>query len=279
VASFRANLLSDEPDRAYLAELLRIPSETYISDTLPVIDPDIVHNARELLQAALARALAAEFQAVHERNLDSGVPQLDAGAIGRRALKNLCLGYLAKLDEPRARRLIVGQFETATTMTDSTAALTILGDSNIPERETALAAFYDRWQHEPLVIDKWFSIQSASSRHDTLERVKELTRHGGFNVKNPNRVRAVLGSLTHANPVRFHDRSGEGYELVADWVIKLDTLNPQLAAYLMTGFNHWRRYETKRCGLMKAQIQRILAAPGLSGDVREIGVKSLADSR
>ncbi len=279
VDAFRANLLSDEPDRAYIAELLRTPSEAYIADLLSLIDPDTVHSARELLRSALARALASEFAAVYERNHDTGVPRLDADAVGRRALKNACLSYLAKLDDPHVRQIIVHQFDTATNMTDSTAALTLLNDMRGAERVTALETFYSRWEHEPLVIDKWFSIQGASSRTDTLARVVELTRHPAFNIRNPNRVRAVLGTFAHANPVRFHDPTGAGYRFIADWVRKLDALNPQLAAYLMTGFNHWRRYEKTRSALMTAQIQRILGTSDLSGDVREIGTKSLGGVR
>ncbi len=278
VDAFRVNLLSDEPDYAYLAELLRLPSEAYISDSLSLIDPQTVHDARELVRSSLATALAREFEMVYARNHDTNAPQLDTAASGRRALKNLCLSYLAKLNDTQTRRLTVKQFDTATNMTDSTAALAILTDMDGVARETALETFYSRWEHEPLVIDKWFSIQGASSRPDTLTRVVELTRHPGFNIKNPNRVRAVLGTIAHANPVRFHDPTGAGYAFVGDWIRELDALNPQLAAYLMTSFNHWRRYEKIRSELMKAQIQRILDTADLSGDVREIGTKSLADN-
>ncbi len=275
VAAFRANLIGDEPDLAYLAELLSIPGEAYIADSLPVIDPDAVHDAREHLLSALVNALAQEFETVYLRNHAPDAPHWDTAAVGRRALKNLCLAYLARLNTTRARQLIVDQFETATNMTDCTAALGLLIDLEGAEREAALQTFYSRWEHEPLVIDKWFSIQGASSRPDTLDRVEALTRHPMFNINNPNRVRALLGTIAHANPVRFHDPSGMGYALIGGWVCTLDARNPQLAAYLMTSLNHWRRYENKRSELMKTQIQSILNSPDRSGDVREIGAKAL----
>jgi aminopeptidase N len=160
-------------------------------------------------------------------------------------------------------------------MTDTMAALQALANTDCPERETVLTEFEDAWRHEPLVMDKWFSVQAASHLPGTLGRVRELTEHAAFDLKNPNRVRAVLGVFCLGNPTGFHAQDGSGYRFLGDWVLALDPINPQVAARLMGEIIRWRRYDDGRRKLMKAQLKRIVETDGLSPDVYELAAKSL----
>jgi aminopeptidase N len=172
----------------------------------------------------------------------------------------------------------VDQFEFANNMTDVITALAALANTECAERHDALAAFYDKWKGESLVVDKWLSIQATSRLPNTLVAVKSLTKHEAFNIKNPNKVRALVGAFAHGNTVNFHDVSGSGYEFIADYVIELNKLNPQIASRLTTVFTMWRKYDDQRQALMKQQLERIKAEPKLSKDVYEIIEKSLADN-
>jgi aminopeptidase N len=169
----------------------------------------------------------------------------------------------------------VDQYKTGGNMTDVLAALVNLANNECVERHEALASFYDTWKDDPLVMDKWLSIQATSRLPDTLETVKALTSHPAFTIKNPNKVRALIGAFAQANPVRFHGPSGEGYAFLADYVLTLDPMNPQIAARLVTAFTLWKRYDEKRQALMKAQLERIIQTPKLSKDVYEVVLKSL----
>jgi len=160
-------------------------------------------------------------------------------------------------------------------MTDSLAALACLAQTDSPQREAALAEFYDRWQGEPLVVDKWFSVQATADRPETLAEVRRLIDHPAFEITNPNKVRALIGAFAMANPARFHAASGAGYRLLADFILRLDARNPQVAARLTGPLGRWRRYDPARQALMKQALERILGAPKLSRDVYEIAAKSL----
>jgi aminopeptidase N len=170
----------------------------------------------------------------------------------------------------------VVQFEQANNMTDVVSALALLANTDGPERTEALAAFYRKWKDDVLVVDKWLSLQATSRLPDTLHEVKGLTQHPAFNLKNPNKVRALIGAFCHSNPARFHDASGAGYEFLADNVLRLNALNPQIAARLLHAVIRWRKYDAGRQALMKGQLERVLATPDLSKDVYEIAAKSLA---
>ena len=161
-------------------------------------------------------------------------------------------------------------------MTDVLAALAVLADLDRPERPPALARFYAGWAHDDLVVDKWFAIQARSALPETAARVRELTRHPAFSRQNPNRMRALIGAFSQGNPLRFHDPSGAGYALLADEVIALDPQNPTTAARLVQPLGVWRRYDPARQTLMRAALDRILAAPDLSPNTYEMASKSLA---
>ena len=274
VAAFRRVLTDDAAAPAFRAQALALPSEGDVGEAMRTIDVEGIHAAREHLRRHLASALKTELRATYEDMAVPGV-QLDGAAIGKRALRNLCLGYLAGLDAD-GLALAAAQFDSAEVMTDSVAALVCLADSTDAAGDRALAAFHQRWRHDPLVMDKWFAIQAMAKRPDTLARVKALMGDPAFSVKNPNKVRSLLGAFAAGNPVRFHAADGSGYRFIADQVIALDPMNPQVAARLFSPFARWRRFDPARQALLKAEIERVLATPKLSKDVYEVASKSVA---
>jgi aminopeptidase N len=276
IAAMRRILADSESDPAFAAEALTLPSEAFLADQLAVVDVEAIHAARESARAALGEALAAEFAAVYRDLADAGPYSIDGASIGRRALRNACLAYLAAADPEKCAALALAQFEAGRNMTDVLAALTVLVDLDRPERASALAHFYELWSHDDLVIDKWFALQARSSLPQTPERVRQLTRHPAFERKNPNRVRALVGTFAQANQLRFHDASGAGYRLLADEVIALDPLNPTTAARLVQSLGSWRRHDPARQAMMRRELERVLATPGLSKNTYEMVSKSLA---
>jgi aminopeptidase N len=242
------------------------------------VDVDGIHRAREALRTGIARALRAELIAVFEDNRDSGPYEPTPEAIGRRALKNLCLAYLMKEGDGEALARCRDQFEAGQSMTDVFAALRLLVDEGGAAGKAALASFYDRWKDDPLVLDKWFAIQALSSREDTLERVRGLLRHPAYSLGNPNRVHSLVGVFCMGNQLRFHAADGSGYRFLADRVIELDPLNPQIAARLLQSMARWRRYDEGRQRLMRAALESVLAVESLSKDVYEVTYKSLSEN-
>ena len=275
IEAIRSLLQSDETDCAMLALLLKLPAETYVSEFMKIIDPEAVHHARTHLKKTLSKVLWDDFLAVYRRHAND-VYEINAGSVGRRRLKNICLDYLLALDTPVARKLATRQFSSADNMTDTMAALSALNDSPSPDREKVMAEFYSKWRNDNLVVDKWLSLHATSHLPTTLDQVEKLTSHESFNIHNPNRIRALIGAFAQGNTVRFHDISGRGYRFVSDHVIELDKLNPQVAARLVTVFNRWLRYDGVRQKLMRTQLQRILGQRKLSSDVEEIASKAMA---
>jgi aminopeptidase N len=274
--AFSKVLESKMEDKAFQAFALSLPAESYLADFLPIIDPTAIHEARRFVMRSLAAALRQTLLAVYYTNQDTGPYRPDQEAVGRRSLKNICLMYLMELNEPGVRKLCLEQFLTAGNMTDVVAALAALANTDCAERQQALDSFLLKWKDDQLVMDKWLSIQAVSSLPETLSRVKTLTGHPAFNLRNPNKVRALIGAFTQGNSVRFHEPGGEGYVFLADNVLALDPLNPQIAARLVSPFTMWKRYDEQRAQLMRAQLERIRRAPNLSKDVHEIVSKSLA---
>ncbi|MGR0183271.1 aminopeptidase N [Azospirillum aestuarii] len=270
-----AVLKDADQDPAFAAQALVLPTESYLGTQMEVIDPDAVHAVREFARRRLAEALRPGWLDTHRRNAGNEPFSVDAAAIGRRALKNLCLAYLMALEDEEALGLCLGQYRGAQAMTDVMAALQFLSNSSAPERDEAVAGFYERWKGDALVVDKWFGVQATSHRPDTLERVTALLAHPAFEIRNPNKVYALIGGFAGGNPVRFHDTSGAGYRFLADQVLRLDPMNPQVAARMVGPFSRLRRYDAPRRALMKAELERIVATPGLSPDVFEVASKSL----
>ena len=271
-----AGVLSDiAQDPAFVAEVLELPSEDYLAEQMKVVDVVAIHTAREFVRGVLAAQLRDEFLSIYKSLEETGPYRIDAAAAGRRRLKNICLSYLLSLHDQSIIDLCMGQLGRADNMTDVVGALAPLTQTDCPERVQALALFYDRWKEDSLVIDKWFSLQATSRLPGTLAEVRRLVDHPAFEMRNPNRVRSLIAAFCQSNPLRFHEQDGSGYRFLAEQVIMLNTLNPQVAARLLGTLSGWQRYDEGRQELMKAELERVLALPDLARDVYEIAVKSL----
>lgn len=271
-----ATLVGAESDPALAAEALALPGEAYLADQQEIVDPDAIHTVREAARSAIGRALYEALRIAYERLADSGPYRIDGASIGRRALRNVCLAYLVAAGKSDGLRLAKAQFDRGANMTDVLAALAVLSNVDCPERAEALRAFHAKWRGDALVLDKWFAIQAASALPDTLDAVRNLAAHADFDLRNPNCVRALVGSFSSRNPVRFHAASGEGYAFLADTILALDPLNPQVAARLVAPLGQWRRMDAGRQEKMRASLQRILDAPRLSRNTAEMAERTLA---
>lgn len=270
-------VLSDESlDPALAALILELPSEAYLSEFQSVIDPITTHKARVLLRQHLAQDLASQWWHGYQRHTDDGAYELTSQAMGRRRLRNQCLGYLAELGG-EALGACQSQVAQANNMTDVIAALSLLAQHECPQRDEALAAFYQRWQHESLVMDKWLAIQATSRHVDTPACVRALMQHPVFKLSNPNKVRALVGSFCAGNPAHFHAMDGSGYQLLGSVVRTLNDLNPQIAARLLSPLVQWRRYDGARQALMLAELHALQSMPSISRDVYEVISKSLSE--
>ncbi len=274
--AFAACLADDSLDPALRAELLALPSESYLGEQMAVIDVEAVHGARDGLAREIAAAHGPALGQLHDGLRDNQPYSPDAAAAGRRALRNIALGYLAMGEATAAEKLLRGRYLDADNMTDRMAALGLLSHRDGATSEEALGDFHDRYRDDSLVIDKWFAVQAMSSLPGTLPRVESLLGHAAFSLRKPNRVRALIGAFVAGNQLRFHAADGAGYDFLARRVLELDPLNPQVAARLLTPLGRWRRFDTDRQALMKAALERVLAAPSLSRDAYEIASKSLA---
>jgi len=276
IEAVRKALNDDTADQALRAEVLAFPSESYLGDQMDEVDVEGIHTASEALKNHIAIELRDDFLRCYQSCQEHGEYCPDAADIGRRRLKNICLSYLMQLDDAEVRALCLQQFQDNHNMTDVTASLTLLSNKDCPEREKALSEFYAKWKDDTLVLDKWFAIQATSKLPDTLERVKMLREDPAFSIKNPNKVRSLIGAFCSANPIRFHAADGSGYAFLADAVLELDPLNPQVASRMLRLMSRWRRYDGSRRELMQSQLQRILSVDGVSKDVYEIASKSIS---
>ena len=267
-----ATLRDAARDPAFAAEALLLPAETLLADAMSIVDPDAIRFVREAARRALGEALREEFFAAYAHFAAVAASDISGHAIASRALKNAALAYLSAAGD---NTLAGAQFLSGENMTDTLAALTNLADLADERRDDAFASFYTQWQTNALVLDKWFSVQARAGAPDTLARVQALAQHKDFDLRNPNRVRALIGAFA-ANPSKFHEITGTGYRLLADTILTLDEINPQIAARLATAMGSWRRYDAARQSLMKAQLERILAKHKLSPNTYEMASKSLA---
>ena len=273
IEAVRNTLTDPRLDSAFIGETMLLPSEGFIGDQMPVVDPVAIHKAREALRRDLGVALEDEWRDAYERSKANRF-ELSPQAKGARRLRSIALGFIMAGGADDAAQLALSQFMDADNMTDRQGAFGTLANSMTPERDVAIAAFYDRFRDNGLVMDKWFSTQAFSIRPDTLDRVEELVAHPDFTLNNPNRLRSVVGAMS-GNQLIFHEASGRGYRFLADMLLKVDTLNPQTAAKLVPPLGRWRRFDPARAALMKAELQRMIDTPGLSKDVFEQVSKSL----
>ena len=275
VEAFGRVLADGSRDPAFAAECLQLPSEAYLAECMEVAEPDLIHEARVKFMRDIAVRYRTRFEGAFRHFTTPGPYSPDAAAAGRRALRNAALAYVATVDDGTARALAFLEFRRAENMTDAMAALSALANSAGAERDRALSMFYEKWKDEALVVDKWFRVQASSWRPGTLERVQALAAHPAFDLRNPNRARALLHAFALDNPVNFHAADGGAYRWVAEQVVALDRLNPQVASRLARAFDRWRKYDAGRQAHARAALESIRAAEGLSGNVAEVVDRAL----
>lgn len=265
-------------DKAMIAQLLSLPSAGLLIERAEIADVESIHAVREFLADGLAKELSPLFAEVYQSNCSDAEFKADAASVAQRALKNLALSYLLRTGDEEFTQKSQAQFEGASNMTDQLAALRCLVNSSSKLakdlKRQALASFYKQWSHEPLVVDQWFAVQATCQLPGGLSRVETLLDHPDFEIRNPNKVRSLIGAFCGQNHIGFHDASGSGYEFLADQVLLLDKLNPQIASRLLTPLTRWKKFDESRQGLMQVQLQRIKAAKNLSKDVFEVVEKS-----
>ncbi len=276
IVAFRTVIADQTIDSFLKTKLLCLPNEKYLAELMTVVDVDAIHAARNFVHEQLAKQLQQEFFQLYNLNRSSIDYIYNVAESGRRSLQNLCLHYLRFLaEDDEMRQLIVAQFNNANNMTDKLAALSVLAHLEHADRDVALKQFYDQWQHDSLVIDKWFSLQAMSDRKDTLKNVIALTQHPSFDIKNPNKVYALILGLSNYNPVHFHESNGEGYKFLAEKTLAIDAFNPHVSSRVIIPLTQWRRYDENRQKLMYAQLQRIANEDKLSKHIYEVVHKSL----
>ena len=266
---------TQEGDSALLALALSFPNEPYLGEFMDVIDVDAIHETRTFLRKELAQKLQPEFEKTYLEFQEEGAFKIDQHSMGRRSLKNVCLSYLSELGSLDIRKLTQTQFRKNENMTDVAGALGVLTHLDCPERETAFSEFENRWRKNTVVMDKWFALQAISCLPKTLDHVRKLTSHSAYEENNPNKIRALISTFSRFNQLRFHAGDGSGYEFIAEQVLRLDPLNPQIAARLVSVFNNWEKFTETHKTKMNYQLQKIVKTPKLSGDVFEIVSKAL----
>ncbi len=280
IEAYRSTLNNSVLDKALVAQALSLPSEFYLADQCATVDVEAIHAVREFMRRQLAEALADDWLRLFEENNVPLAYRFNAQDMAQRSLKNLCLSYLMELDsldqnKVGYRQRCLQQFQKGDNMTDVLAALSILSQHDVAERQQVLDDFYNKWKHDRQVVEKWFAIQAASPLPGALTRVQALMQHPAFSIKNPNLVRSLIGRFCATNPVNFHLLDGSGYRFLAEQVLVLDELNPQIAARLLQNLSRWRRFDQTRQLLMREQLERIAEHQGLSKDVYEIAGRSL----
>jgi aminopeptidase N len=272
-----STLLSDDTlDPAFRDLVLTLPSESMLSEQMDVIDPQAIHQARRSLRRFLAHSLQATLQKIYAGNEVVGAYSPEPQHTGRRALRNNALSYLAELHDTSVQAILQVQLASAGNMTDRLAALAAMTNNDHPAASDALSQFYQEFESEALVIDKWFSLQ-AVSHATTAAGVRGLMQHPAFTIKNPNRARSLLFAFCNNNPAQFHATDGSGYALWAEQVIVLNEINPQVAARLARALDRWRKYTPRLQASMKSALEKVAATKALSNDVAEVIGKALAN--
>ncbi|WJW82750.1 aminopeptidase N [Moellerella wisconsensis] len=277
VDAFRAVLLDEKIDPALAALILTLPSENEFAEQFTVIDPDAIHAVAEFMFHTLATEMADEFSAIyHSIHIDGY--RVDHADIAKRALKNICLLYIAAGDDSqKANQLVTAQFEQSDNMTDALAALTAASSAQLACSASLMQAFDERWHQDGLVMDKWFVLQGTSPAENVLDTVRELLNHRSFSLKNPNRIRSLIGAFTANNPVAFHNKDGSGYQFLVEILTDLNRRNPQVASRLIEPLIRLKRYDEHRQALMRQSLEQLKQLDDLSGDLFEKITKALAD--
>jgi aminopeptidase N len=272
------HVLREEPDPGLAALLLALPEENVLAAAMePPVDLDALVAAREFVTRELAAALRADWQANYERLSSSEPYRADARSIACRRLRNLSVHYLASLGEPGLIDLVVRQVMRGANATDRLAALSILANTDCAERRPALDHFYERWRSNDLIVNKWLNVQATSRLPGTVDQVRALMGHESFEFANPAKGWALIGGFCRRNYVQFHEATGAGYRLFADVTLAADRLKPESVHWLMPQAMQWRRYDAGRQRLMQAELERMLATPGISRGLHELLMNALGE--
>ncbi|WP_226051618.1 aminopeptidase N [Dickeya chrysanthemi] len=274
VDAFRGVLLDDQLDPMLASQILSLPGENEMAELFDVIDPDAIAAVRHALTQTLAQEMADELLAVYRANKLASY-RVDQQDMAKRALRNVCLHYLAFVDREQADTLVAAQFAGADNMTDSLAAMAASVAAQLPCRDKLLTAFDERWHQDGLVMDKWFALQAGSPASDVLNRVRELLNHRSFSLNNPNRLRSLIGSFCAGNPSAFHAKDGSGYQFLTEMLTELNTRNPQVASRLIEPLIRLKRYDSARQALMRQALETLKGLENLSGDLFEKITKAL----
>ncbi|XP_073119465.1 LOW QUALITY PROTEIN: puromycin-sensitive aminopeptidase [Henckelia pumila] len=266
-------------DKEFIAKAITLPGEGEIMDMMEVADPDAIHAVRTFIRKQIASELKEELLNVVKNNRSSEQYAFNHSNMARRALKNIALAYLGSLGDAKITELALQEYRMATNMTEQFGALVALDQTPGQIRDEVLLIFatdfYNKWQHDFLVVSKWFALQATSDIPGNVENVRKLINHPAFDIRNPNKVYSLIGGF-RGSPVNFHAKDGSGYKFLGEMVVQLDKLNPQVASGMVSAFSRWKRYDENRQVLAKSQLEMILSANGLSENVFEIASKSLA---
>ncbi|MBF0214638.1 MAG: DUF3458 domain-containing protein, partial [Magnetococcales bacterium] len=277
VAAFAATLESPELDPAMKSLAISLPGVGMLVEAMENADPTALFRAREAVRRQLAITCRESLLRIHAEHQTPGPYTLDRESMAKRSLKNFMVGLLMALpDNDLAARMAAEQVRQANNMTDLMGGLVPLVHNGRPEADPLLAEMEHRWRHNPLAMDKWFSLQVMIPLDHALERVRQLMSHPAYDPRNPNRIRAVIGTFCHGNLVRFHEPSGSGYRFLAEMIRDLDPHNPQVAARLIGAVSRWRQFEPNRREAMRVALEEIVSLPGLSRNSHEIASKCLA---
>ena len=268
--AFKVLLNDTVSNKAFIAKALSLPGENEIAEKFTIIDVDTIHIVRRQVKKNLAREFKDLFELIIKNCSDTDPADISPGSMAKRELKNTALSYLGSMELNETSLMLFDKFRTASNMTDEIALFSILLDFDSEFKEKAVDVFYSKWKNNSLVLDKWFALQAISSCPGTLSKITRLVDHPDFSIKNPNKVRSLIGSFAMFNPVNFHQKDGKGYEFVSEQVKILDKINPQIASRIVTAFNNRKKYDENRNALMKKQLNNILSQPDLSKNVFEI---------
>lgn len=272
-----AACLESKKDFSLNAEAITLPSETYLLQLVDVIEPDILYESVLYVKRTLAVELQDVFKKVYQRCNDDNPHSLSTESMAKRSLKNRCLMFLMTpgAENEESVKMCFKQFHKNTNMTDVMAALSALSHYSSDESHSCFNDFYERWKKDPLVVDKWLMLQATSSQESTLSRVKELIEHESFSLENPNKVRSLIGAFCSLNHYRFHADNGEGYRFLTESVLRVDRINPHVAARLLTPLVSYKKYSRKLKSMMEEQLRFLFMQQNISADVYEIVKKSL----
>ncbi|EGR0748399.1 aminopeptidase N [Vibrio parahaemolyticus] len=272
IDAFRGVLLDENLEPAFIAQVFSLPSINEITGWYKQIDVDAVDTVLNSITVSLSAALEDELSATYH-TLKQAEYTIDHAAIGKRALRNQCLQFLAHTD--KGNTLVKAQYEAANNMTDTIAAMSAANSAQLECREELMAAYSDKWKHDGLVMDKWFALQGTNPAEDALEKVKATMNHEAFSLKNPNRTRSLIGSFLAANPVRFHDKSGSGYQFAGEILRQLNDSNPQVASRMIDPLLKFRKYDEARQAMIRAELEKLKAMDNLAKDLFEKVTKAL----